>query len=72
MGILFGGCNKCDSSSEILAAFVNVNTISSVNYEKIAGLGAIKTYTGDAAITDVPAEADGFSFDCLTITSFNY
>lgn len=72
MGLLFSGCNKCNETNEILAAFVSINTDNSTNYTKITGLGSIKTYTGAAATTDVPAEADGFSYDCLSVVSSNY
>lgn len=73
MGILFSGCNKCNDSTKALVAFINVSTTDGSNtYSKITGLGAIKGYTGSAQKGDTVNDSDGFSYDCLTISSNNF
>ena len=65
MGVLFSGCNKCDTASEYLVAFVNIDTTdASVNYTKITGLAAVKITGGTIAKESVVADANGHSFGC--------
>ena len=66
--MLYSGCNKCNSTTQVLAAFVIVNTDASTTYTKIRGVGSINTNNNGATTKESdPAKANGHSYGCYTV-----